>query len=114
MLTCYISLFLTAANILDVTLVESDSLSMQNTFRSWLHDCGTDSEHLHLILPPPPSTLRETQEDKYEPWELNNSKGTVEEGRGLMLKCDIHERIIDPSKSFESKIGDLFVSWHTV
>ena len=51
----YVHLLFLAMNILDVTVVENDTMSLQNAFRSWLHDSGTDSEHLHLILPHPPS-----------------------------------------------------------
>ena len=97
--------------------MESDSLSLQNTFRSWFHDCGTDSEHLHLTLPPP-STLHEVMKleegEEYATWGASHYDSEVnradEEGRGLVLKCDIHERIIDPSTSLDSKIGDQFVS----
>lgn len=97
--------------------MESDSLSLQNTFRSWLHDCGTDSEHLHLTLPPP-STLHEALEEEgeeYGTWRTScyDSEGVAraeEDERGLVMKCDIHERIIDPSTSIDSKIGRQFVS----
>ena len=31
--------------------VPLDFLSIQDFFKGWLHDCGTDSEHFHLLLP---------------------------------------------------------------
>lgn len=111
-------------NILDVTVVENDTLSLQNAFRSWFHDSGTDSEHLHLILPTPslPHTQtkgREKDVDEYdEDWEsVSDSLGVInslgrgrEKRRELILKCDIQERIIDPLTAFDTKIGDQFVS----
>lgn len=111
-------------NILDVTVVENDNLSLQNAFRSWFHDSGTDSEHLHLILPTPslPHTQtkgREKDVDEYdEDWEsVSDSLGVInslgrgrEKRRELILKCDIQERIIDPLTAFDTKIGDQFVS----
>ena len=39
-------------SILDLTVIDNDALSIQNALHAWLHDCSTDQEHLHLILPP--------------------------------------------------------------
>jgi hypothetical protein len=38
--------------IVDLHSIENDVLSLSSYFRGWFHDSGTDSEHLHLILPP--------------------------------------------------------------
>ena len=29
----------------------ADAVSIQGVFTGWLHDVGTDREHLHLVLP---------------------------------------------------------------
>ena len=42
----------TGLGILDLHSIENDVLSLSSYFRGWFHDSGTDSEHLHLILPP--------------------------------------------------------------
>ena len=55
--------------------------------KSWLHDCGTDSEHLHLTLPSP-------------------SSGSA---TPIVLKCDLQERMIHPSLLPSSFTGN-FVS----
>lgn len=112
------SLLLHAAmNILDVTVVENDPLSLQNAFRSWLHDCGTDTEYLHLILPSPPSSHHSTgagpgRGDEDTTWELSptDEMGGGKEG-GLVLKCDVQERILCPASAFNAKIRDQFVSF---
>ena len=96
-------------------MVDNDTLSLQSVFRSWLHDCGTDQEHLHLILPQPPTLLKAQDEMDAESWETSmfessgGSRGQGKENR-LVLKCDIQERILNPSTAFEPKLGDLFVS----
>ena len=113
-------------NILDVTVVDNDPLSLQNSFRSWLHDCGTDSEHLHLVLPSTPPHLlcprseaaemaedlggREEEEYSWGASCFDAAGGAGGRGREVVLKCDIHERIINPSTAFDTKIGDQFVS----
>ncbi len=115
-------------NILDITEVENDAQSLQSTFRSWLHDCGTDSEHLHLILPAPsPNTagkhkgrsgglnFDEDSDDDISDWRgygCDSSVGVVKGhgGRSLVVKCDIQERILDPSTAFDAKISNQFVS----
>lgn len=59
-------------SILDLTSIDNDILSVCNTFKHWLQDCTTDSEHLHLCLP--------------------TSLGIDP----LILKCDLQETLIDP------------------
>ena len=76
-LTCSFSFHLfTGLSILDLTSIDNDVLSLQNVFKSWLHDCGTDSEHLHLVLPPTHTYSGELM---------------------VTLKCDLQERVLDPS-----------------
>ena len=66
----------TGLSILDLTSIDNDVLSLQNVFKSWLHDCGTDSEHLHLMLPPTHTYSGEQM---------------------ITLKCDMQERVLDPN-----------------
>ena len=47
MLNFYYSIF----SFCFVFFFGTDFLSIQDFFRGWLHDCGTDSEHMHLLLP---------------------------------------------------------------
>ena len=77
-------IFLTGLSILDLTSTDNDVLSLQNIFKTWLHDCGTDSEHLHLSLPP--------------------SHGDL----ALTIKCDMQERLLDPCSI--PPLGQHFVS----
>ncbi|XP_038053650.1 meiosis 1 arrest protein-like [Patiria miniata] len=63
-----------ALGAVEVTSVEQDEISLQDFFRGWLHDSGTDREHLHLRLPP--TTIGDD-------W--------------LTLKCDLQERFLNPS-----------------
>lgn len=73
-------------SILDLTSIDNDVLSLQNVFKSWLHDCGTDSEHLHLALPPSHAHSGE---------------------QAVTLKCDLQERVLDPSSL--TALGQHFV-----
>ncbi|XP_048457098.1 meiosis 1 arrest protein [Rhincodon typus] len=36
---------------IDLQTVENDTISLDSFFKSWLHNHGTDKEHLHLLLP---------------------------------------------------------------
>ncbi|XP_014670118.1 PREDICTED: meiosis 1 arrest protein-like [Priapulus caudatus] len=65
------------AGTLELLQVESDLLSLENFFKMWLMDSGTDREHLHITLPEV-----STAQDRMWP---------------LVLKCDMQERILDPS-----------------
>ena len=38
-------------SFVDFLCLFPDVLCMMNYFKSWLKDCGTDSENIHLILP---------------------------------------------------------------
>ncbi|NXI60330.1 M1AP protein, partial [Chloroceryle aenea] len=65
---------------IDVQTVEDNVISLEMLFKTWLHDYGTEREHLHLLLPsggfshdPAPRTTQ------------------------VCLKCDLQERVLDPA-----------------
>ncbi|XP_077157549.1 meiosis 1 arrest protein isoform X2 [Paroedura picta] len=59
---------------IDLQVVEDDLVSLETSFKAWLHEAGTDQEHFHLLLPPDAA------------------------GAGLAcVKCDIQERLLDPA-----------------
>ncbi|XP_022106402.1 meiosis 1 arrest protein-like [Acanthaster planci] len=64
-----------ALGAVETVTLEQDEISFQEFFRSWLHDCGTDREHLHLQLPP-----------------------TTVEDDWLTLKCDLQESLLSSSQ----------------
>ena len=76
-------------SLLDVTSIDNDVLSLQSYLKTWLHDCGTDSEHVHLSLPAP-------------------SADTTGSGR-LVIKCDLHDRMI-PVNALPPPLSKNFVS----
>ncbi|XP_078055918.1 meiosis 1 arrest protein [Mustelus asterias] len=61
---------------IDLQTVENDTISLDSFFKSWLHNHGTDKEHLHLLLPAV---------------HLPSSTGRT------WLKCDVQERLISPA-----------------
>ncbi|XP_061428531.1 meiosis 1 arrest protein isoform X2 [Lethenteron reissneri] len=65
------------SSLIDVQTLEGSTVILEGFFRSWLHDCETDWEHLHLIFP---SAL---------------SGGGMGQKR-IILKCDIQETILNP------------------
>lgn len=74
------------SGMVDVVRLENDVLCFLNFFKTWLKDCGTDRESIHIILPS----------------KLNNSPELIEEDDSnsssqMVLKCDLHESFIDPS-----------------
>ena len=79
--------------MLEVVSIDNDVLNLQSVFQGWLRDCSTDSEHLHLSLPP---TLH----------GLTGSDGLSSQ---LSLKCDLHERLLDPLL-LGAGLGQKFVS----
>ncbi len=120
-------------SILDITVVDSDTLSLQNALHAWLHDCSTDQEHLHLILPPLSTTAlgQESRSKilifKFELpfhssnqllgdrestsiWEDSATGADVTHHKEVKIKCDFQERVLDPSACFDTKLGDPFVS----
>ncbi|XP_075931136.1 meiosis 1 arrest protein [Petromyzon marinus] len=66
------------SSLIDVQTLEGSTVVLEGFFRSWLHDCETDWEHLHLILP---SAL---------------SGGGIMGQKRITLKCDIQETILNP------------------
>lgn len=36
---------------IDVQTIEDNVISLEMLFKTWLHDYGTEREHLHLLLP---------------------------------------------------------------
>ena len=73
---CTYTFYTIGLSILDVVECENDVSSLEDIFKSWFNDGSTDSEHLHLSLPPIPSADLE---------------------RPLLLKCDLQERMLDPA-----------------
>uniref|UniRef100_S4RFQ2 Meiosis 1 associated protein n=1 Tax=Petromyzon marinus TaxID=7757 RepID=S4RFQ2_PETMA len=68
------------SSLIDVQTLEGSTVVLEGFFRSWLHDCETDWEHLHLILP---SAL--------------SGGGIMGQKRSMCtLKCDIQETILNP------------------
>ncbi|XP_053384829.1 meiosis 1 arrest protein-like [Mercenaria mercenaria] len=65
----------TNTGLVEVINLEPDVLCLQNIFSGWLVDSGTDSEHLHLILPP-----------------------VLDSNVPLVVKCDLHERVLQPAQ----------------
>lgn len=39
------------ATDIDLQTIDSDIVSMEIFFKAWLHNSGTDREHVHLLLP---------------------------------------------------------------
>ncbi|NWU90258.1 M1AP protein, partial [Upupa epops] len=64
---------------IDVQTIEDNVISLEMLFKTWLHDCSTDREHLHLLLPSGGFG------------HANASKTTL-----MCLKCDLQERLLDP------------------
>ncbi|XP_074086101.1 meiosis 1 arrest protein [Macrotis lagotis] len=67
------------ANI-DLQIIENDTVSMENFFKAWLQDSGTDQEHLHLLLPAQCFS------------SLSRAKS-----ESMCLKCDLQERLLNPA-----------------
>ncbi|XP_060077619.1 meiosis 1 arrest protein-like [Ylistrum balloti] len=63
------------SGLVDVVHLDTDPLCLQNFFSSWLIDSSTDSEHLHIILPP-----------------------ALTANTDVVIKCDLHERLINPAQ----------------
>nr|XP_056711884.1 meiosis 1 arrest protein [Euleptes europaea] len=59
---------------IDLQAIENDRLALETFFKAWLHDCGTDQEHLHLLLPP-----------------------CAAGASPACVKCDVQERLLSPA-----------------
>ncbi|KFZ63567.1 Meiosis 1 arrest protein, partial [Podiceps cristatus] len=65
---------------IDVQTVEDSVLSLEMLFKTWLHDCSTEREHLHLLLP-----------------SGGLGHATAPKTTPICLKCDLQERLLDPA-----------------
>ncbi|RUS89894.1 hypothetical protein EGW08_002335 [Elysia chlorotica] len=61
------------SGMVDILTLDCDPASLQRFFYSWLTETSSESEHMHLILPPP-----------------------CPADPALVIKCDISERLICP------------------
>lgn len=62
---------------IDLQTIGSDVVSIETFFKAWLHDHGTDREHLHLLLPP-------------------SGLGAPHTTDMMCVKCDMQERVLNP------------------
>ncbi|NXF39496.1 M1AP protein, partial [Nyctibius bracteatus] len=65
---------------IDVQTVEDNVISLEMLFKTWLHDYGTEREHLHLLLP-----------------SGGLSHATAPKTTLMCLKCDLQERLLNPA-----------------
>ncbi|XP_042664315.1 meiosis 1 arrest protein isoform X2 [Tyto alba] len=65
---------------IDVQTIEDNVISLEMLFKTWLHDYGTEREHLHLLLP-----------------SGGFSHATAPKTPPMCLKCDLQERLLDPA-----------------
>ncbi|NXR10573.1 M1AP protein, partial [Semnornis frantzii] len=65
---------------IDVQTIENNVISLEMLFKTWLHDYGTEREHLHLLLP-----------------SGGFSHASAPRTTLMCLKCDLQERLIDPA-----------------
>ncbi|KAM9286256.1 LOW QUALITY PROTEIN: meiosis 1 arrest protein [Cariama cristata] len=96
---------------IDVQTIEDNVISLEMLFKAWLHDYGTEREHLHLLLPSggpshataPKSTLSisfspplqgapKSHSLKVYPWACSLTFRV-----SMCLKCDLQERLLDPT-----------------
>ncbi|NXT73127.1 M1AP protein, partial [Zapornia atra] len=65
---------------IDVQTIEDNVISLEMLFKTWLHDYGTEREHLHLLLP-----------------SGGLHRATAPKTTLMCLKCDLQERLLDPA-----------------
>ncbi|XP_029451839.1 meiosis 1 arrest protein isoform X3 [Rhinatrema bivittatum] len=58
--------------------IENNVVSIETFFKAWLHDHGTDKEHLHLLLP-------------------SGCFSVTSRNSPMCVKCDIQERLLNPA-----------------
>ncbi|XP_045405882.1 meiosis 1 arrest protein isoform X5 [Lemur catta] len=65
---------------IDLQTIDNDTVSMEIFFKAWLHNSGTDQEHIHLLLP-------------------SRCFSNISRARDnpMCLKCDLQERLLSPS-----------------
>ena len=69
-------------SVFDVLRCTNDVPSLQSLFKTWLYDCSTDVEHIQIVLPSSSSTV---------------TGGRVNDDNRIIIKCDVWERMLDPS-----------------
>ncbi|XP_049712405.1 meiosis 1 arrest protein [Elephas maximus indicus] len=65
---------------IDLQTIDNDTVSMEIFFKAWLHNSGTDQEHIHLLFPS--GCFSNFSRARDNP---------------LCLKCDLQERLLSPS-----------------
>ncbi|XP_006872508.1 PREDICTED: meiosis 1 arrest protein [Chrysochloris asiatica] len=65
---------------IDLQTIDNDIVSMEMFFKAWLHNSGTDQEHIHLLLP-----------------SVCFSSFSIAKENPMCLKCDLQERLLSPS-----------------
>ncbi|NXC20499.1 M1AP protein, partial [Corythaeola cristata] len=65
---------------IDIQTIEDNVISLEMLLKAWLHDYGTEREHLHLLLP-----------------SGCFSHATAPRSTLMCLKCDLQERLLDPA-----------------
>ncbi|XP_055974897.1 meiosis 1 arrest protein [Sorex fumeus] len=65
---------------IDLQTIDNDIISMEIFFKDWLHNNGTEQEHIHILLPSP---------------HFSNISGA--RTNPMCLKCDLQERLLSPS-----------------
>ncbi|XP_026253257.2 meiosis 1 arrest protein [Urocitellus parryii] len=65
---------------IELQIIDNDVISMEFFFKAWLHNSGTDQEHIHLLLP-------------------SQCFSNISSARDnpMCLKCDLQERLLSPS-----------------
>ncbi|NXC49161.1 M1AP protein, partial [Penelope pileata] len=65
---------------IELQTVGDNVISLEMLFKTWLHDCSSEREHLHLLLP-----------------SGSLSHATAPRSTLMCLKCDLQERLLDPA-----------------
>uniref|UniRef100_A0AAJ7XDW3 Meiosis 1 arrest protein n=1 Tax=Petromyzon marinus TaxID=7757 RepID=A0AAJ7XDW3_PETMA len=90
------------SSLIDVQTLEGSTVVLEGFFRSWLHDCETDWEHLHLILPSALSgggimgQKRSMCTCCATALHTHTLTYTLARTHTVTLKCDIQETILNP------------------
>ncbi|XP_040445201.1 meiosis 1 arrest protein isoform X4 [Falco naumanni] len=100
---------------IDVQTIEDNVISLEMLFKTWLHDYGTEREHLHLLLPSggfshataPRTTLSISFSlplcrELLHPTALKITQACPmgmfsHVPHPMCLKCDLQERLLDPA-----------------
>uniref|UniRef100_H3B0P3 Meiosis 1 associated protein n=1 Tax=Latimeria chalumnae TaxID=7897 RepID=H3B0P3_LATCH len=67
---------------IDLQTIENEVVCLENFFKAWLQDHGTDKEHLHLFLPS----------------GCLSSNVLFKEDAVVCLKCDVQDRLLNPTQ----------------